>query len=176
MAHIYLAMVDTPGLFACLIRRYLKQKYVHVVIGMDAQMREAYSYGRRNPHIPFFAGFEKEDRREILRAFPTADYMVCELECSVEQKENIQARLRQDYRWRFRSHYALLGLPFLVAGVPFYQDRHYTCSSYIAAVLSANQIEIAPKHFSLVTPKDFYLYPDKKIIFEGSLAQLVWAG
>lgn len=173
MEHIYFAMVDTPGLFACLIRRFLKQKYIHVVIAMDVWLNEAYSYGRRNPRIPFFAGFEREDKNRILQAFPTADYMVCELECSAKQKEKIRQRLRADYRKRLHRHYAVLGLPFIVCGIPFYQKNHYTCSSYIARLLRENQIEISPKHFSLVTPKDFYLYPGKKIVFEGRLAEFV---
>ena len=52
MAHIYLAFVDTPGFFASLIRLYIKQRYIHVVISMDAGLEEAYSVGRRNPFIP----------------------------------------------------------------------------------------------------------------------------
>ncbi len=173
MEHIYIAMVNTPGLFAAVIRRFIRQKYIHVVIGMDAELKEAYSFGRRNPRIPLFAGFEREDKRKILRAFPTAEYMVCELECSREQKEGIQERLREDYRKRFRLHYAVAGLPFLVAGRPFYLKNQYTCSSYIARILQENQIRISGKHFSLVTPKDFYLYPEKKVIFEGRLAEFV---
>lgn len=175
MEHIYIAMVDTPGLFAAVIRGYLRQKYIHVVIGMDAGLREAYSFGRRHPRVPLFAGFEREDKRKILRAFPTADYMVCELDCSREQKGEIRKRLRQDYRRRFRTHYAVPGLPFLAAGRPFYLKDQYTCSSYIARLLQENQIRIARKHFSLVTPKDFYLYPDKRVIFEGSLQEFVRA-
>lgn len=173
MEHIYIAMVDTPGLFAYLIRRFLKQKYIHVVISMDARLDEAYSYGRRNPRIPFFAGFEREDKNRILQAFPTADYMVCELECSTAQKEKIRERLREDYRKRLHRHYAVLGLPFIVCGIPFYQKNHYTCSSYIAKLLGDNQIEISPKHFSLVTPKDFYFYSNKRTVFEGRLAEFV---
>lgn len=173
MEHIYLAMVDTPGLFAYIIRRFLRQKYIHVVIAMDAQLEEAYSFGRRNPQIPFFAGFEREDKYRILQAFPTADYMICELECSAQQKEGIRRQLRSDYKQRLRHHYAVLGLLFVACGVPFYQKNHYTCSSYIARLLCENHIEISPKHFSLVTPKDFYLYPDKKTVFEGRLAEFV---
>ena len=45
--------------------------------------------------------------------------------------------------------------------------------SYIAKVLESNGICIADKHFSLVTPKDFYLYPKKETIFEGKLGELV---
>lgn len=173
MEHIYLAMVDTPGIFAYIIRRFLGQKYIHVVVSMDARLEEAYSFGRRNPRLPFFAGFEREDKNKILRAFPTADYMVCELECSVQQKEKIRERLREDYKQRLRYHYAVLGLVFIACGVPFYQKNHYTCSSYIARLLCENHIVISPKHFSLVTPKDFYFYPNKKTVFEGRLAEFV---
>ena len=173
MEHIYLAMVDTPGIFAYIIRRFLRQKYIHVVISMDAGLEEAYSFGRRNPRIPIFAGFEREDKYRILKAFPNADYLVCELECSAEQKKNIRKRLREDYKQRLRHHYAVLGLVFIACGIPFYRKNHYTCSSYIARLLYENNINISSKHFSLVTPKDFYLYPNKKTVFEGRLAEFV---
>ena len=87
MAQIYIAFVDTPGFFAGMIRQVIKQKYIHVVLSMDAELEEAYSVGRRNPAVPLFAGFEKEDKRKILTVFPTADYMVCSIECSLAQKE-----------------------------------------------------------------------------------------
>lgn len=173
MEHIYIALVDTPGLFAALIRRFLRQKYIHVVISMDERLEEAYSFGRRNPRIPFFAGFEREDKHKILQAFPTADYMVCELTCRKEQKERIHAQLRKDYIRRHHYHYAVPGLPFIIFGIPFYYKNQYTCSSYIAKLLQENDILISKKHFSLVTPKDFYLYPDKKVVYEGSLAAFV---
>ena len=93
MAHIYIALVDTPGIFASLIRHYLGQKYVHVVLSLDEQLSEAYSFGRRNPYIPLIAGFEREWSRQIGGAFPTAEYRICELDCTMEQKEAIRERL-----------------------------------------------------------------------------------
>lgn len=176
MEYIYIAMVDTPGIFAAVIRRFIRQNYIHVVIGMDAGLEEAYSFGRRNPRVPWFAGFEREDKRKILRAFPTAKYRVCELECSREQKEGIRERLRKDYRRRFRYHYAVPGLPFIALGRPFYIRNQYTCSSYIARLLEEHRIRISGKHFSLVTPKDFYQYPYKRVVYEGSLAGFADAG
>lgn len=173
MAHIYIALVDTPGIFAYLIRKFLRQKYIHVVLSMDRHMEEAYSFGRRNPFIPFFAGFEREEKERIARAFPTAEYMVCELECSPEQKEGVWRQLREDYRRRLHYHYAVFGLPFILYSIPFYQKNHYTCSSYIARILQENGIMVSKKHFSLVTPKDFYIYPDKKKIYEGKLTEFI---
>ncbi len=175
MEHIYIALVDTPGIFAAVIRRFLRQRYIHVVIGLDAGLEEAYSFGRRNPAVPWFAGFERERKEKILRAFPTAAYRICELECSSKQKEGILRRLRQDYQKRYHYHYAVPGLPFLVLGRSFYLKNQYTCSSYIARLLEEQGIKICGKHFSLVTPKDFYQYAYKKVVYEGSLAGFIGA-
>lgn len=172
MAHMYIALVDTPGFFAALIRRFLRQRYIHVVIAQDAELTEAYSVGRRDPAVPVFAGFEKEDRERILRAFPAAYYRVCELGCTEAQKKGVMRRLQEDYQRRFHIHYAVLGLPFILMNVPFFIRDQYTCSSYIARVLQENGIQIAEKHFSLVTPRDFYEYGKLRVIFEGKLSEM----
>ena len=173
MAHIYIALVDTPGFFAALIRRFLKQRYIHVVLGFDAKLEDAYSVGRRNPAIPMFAGFERECKDKILEAFPTAFYRICELECTDVQKKALWEKMQEDYRKRFRIHYAVCGLPFILMNIPFYIYHQYTCSSYIASVLEENGIWHFKKHFSLVTPKDFYTGQNMRVVFEGELAQIV---
>lgn len=173
MAQLYIAFVDTPGLFAGIIRRVLKQKYIHVALALDPRLEEAYSIGRRHPSVPLIAGFEKEDKRKILKAFPDADYMICSLECTAKQKEYVEERLQEAMRKRFRYHYTILGLPFLLMNIPFYQKNHYTCSSYTARLLEEAGICSWEKHFSLVTPKDFLEYREKQKIFEGSLRELV---
>lgn len=38
MTEIYIAFVDTPGIFASIIRRVIKQKYIHVAIGLDENL------------------------------------------------------------------------------------------------------------------------------------------
>lgn len=175
MAHIYIAFVDTPGIFAALIRKFLKQRYVHVVISGDAMLEEAYSVGRRNPAVPFFAGFEKEEKDKILHRFPTAAYRICKLDCTLEQKQKIMKRLHTDYDKRFHIHYAVCSLPFLVMGIPFYLKNQYTCSSYIAKLLQENGIPISKKHFSVVTPKDFFAYREMNVVFEGPLSEIAAA-
>lgn len=172
MAHIYIAFADTPGLFAALIRRFLKQRYIHVVIAADAMLSEAYSVGRRNPAIPFFSGFEREDKNKILHTFPGAFYRICELSCTAKQKQEIMERLHMDWRKRFHIHYAIIGLPLIVMGIPFCLKNKYTCSSYIAKLLQENGIVISGKHFSLVTPKDFLEYKQMRVIFEGALSEI----
>ena len=169
MAQIYIAFADTPGLFAWMIRKVLKQKYIHEVLSLDPDLEEAYSVGRRHPSIPLIAGFEREDTAKVLRAFPEADYNECSIESTREQKRYIERELKEAMRRRFQYHYAVIGLPFILLNRPFYQKNHYTCSSYIARLLQDAGIVNWEKHFSLVTPKDFYEYEKKETIFEGSL-------
>jgi len=71
MTEIYIAFVDTPGIFASIIRRVIKQKYIHVAIGLDENLDEAYSIGRRHPSIPLIAGFEKEEKKTEQRRTKT---------------------------------------------------------------------------------------------------------
>lgn len=172
MEKLYIGLVDTPGFFAGIIRRVIKQDYIHVVIGMDENLDECYSVGRRHPSIPIISGFEREEKDKILRAFPTARYMIYSINCTKEQKEKIQRNLRRCYRNRFHYHYCVIGLPFILFQKEFYQERHYTCSSFVARLLENNGIRLFDKHFSLVTPKDFYELEEKEIIYEGRLADI----
>ena len=176
MAEIYIAFVDTPGFFAGIIRSVIRQKYIHVALSLDPYLEETYSIGRRHPSVPLIAGFEKEDKYKILRAFPDADYMVCSVRCTSEQKEYIEQQLDKAMEQRFHYHYAVIGLPFILMNIPFYQKNHYTCSSYLARLLEEAGVCKWDKHFSLVTPKDFYEYEGKKKIFEGSLYEFTVRG
>ena len=173
MEKIYFALVDTPGLFASIIRKTIGISYVHVAIGLDPALRWGYSIGRRHPSVPIIAGFEQEQLPAIHRAFPTARYKIVSLECTAWQKAAIAAQLEECYNSRFKYHYCVLGLPFLLMNIPFFQKRHYTCSSFVARLLSENGIELFDKHFSLVTPRDFYELPQTRLVYEGSLADFL---
>ena len=169
---VYIGLVDTPGFFAYLIRCFIGIPYVHTVISMDSRLEEAYSIGRRNPAIPLFAGFEKEDKGNIVKVFPDARYQVFCVPCSAGQREQIGLKLLECYENRFSYHYCVLGLPFLLLGRHFYQKNHYTCSSFIANLLEENGIRLFDKHFSLVTPRDFHDLEGKEVLFEGKLRLL----
>lgn len=171
MAEVYIALVDTPGLFASIIKKVIGIDYCHVVLALDEAFEQAYSVNRRNPAIPYFAGFVREDSEKILRKFPAASYRIIRLPCSIEQKEKIQEELEACYEMRWRIHYCLVGLPFLMLNRPFHQKNHYTCSSFLAKLLDEQAISLFDKHFSLVTPRDFYELTQFEQIYEGSFSK-----
>ena len=69
-------------------------------------------------------------------------------------------------------HYAILGLFFLLLNRPFHQKNHFTCSSYLARLLDKYQVLQFEKHFSLVTPKDFYELKEVQVVYEGTIGNL----
>lgn len=173
MAELYIALVSTPGLFASIIRRVIKGEYIHVVLSLDSSMDEAYSVGRRNPFVPVLAGFVREDLRRIARKYPMAQYKIMRLACTEEQRENVELLLRRYYECRRMIHYSIIGLPFILFKKPFYQKRRYTCSSFTARVLEEKGVYFFGKHFSLVTPFDFYDLENAVTIFEGNIMELL---
>jgi len=173
MEKLYFALVDTPGFFAGIIRKVIKQDYVHVAMSMDAELTQAFSIGRRNPAVPFFAGFTQEHSEQVLRKFPNAKYRIISVTCTEEQKEQIHCTLLECLNQKFQYHYCILGLPFILLKIPFYQYNHYTCSSFAAKVLTEAGILSFDKHFSLVTPRDFYELENAEVVYEGSLREHV---
>ncbi len=170
---IYIALVDTTGIFASLLHIYLSQKYIHVVLSMDECFDEAYSFGRRNPSIPFFSGFERERKEEILKAFPEASYQIFEIACSKEQKQAIFKTLKRDYKRRKHLHYAVIGLPLIAIHRPFRMKSRFTCSAYIAKLLIDSDVLRFEKHYSIVTPRDFAERLGDNSIYEGKLSDFI---
>ncbi len=166
---LYLVLVSTPGIFATLIRLFTRHKYIHIVLGMDEELKYAYSFGRRNPKVPILSGFEHEEMDKVVEHFPKALCMVSEITCTKEQKKNVWKRIKYYEKNAKRYHYTVLGLPFLVMGKPFHQKRRYACSQFVARTLEDYGIRKFDKHYSLVTPKDFYDMPDKKILYVGTI-------
>ncbi len=173
MEKIYIALVDTPGFFADIIRKVTKITYCHVALSFDAQLREVYSVGRRKPSVPFFAGVIRENTEEILHVFPDAKYRITRLDCTKEQKELLRKKMEECYAHRFQYHYCVIGLPFILLHKPFYQKNYYTCSSFLARMLMEQRILMFAKHFSLVTPRDFLELEQTELMFEGKLVDFL---
>lgn len=166
---LFLILMGTPGIFATLIRWFTKLKYIHVAVGMDEDLKHCYSFGRRDPRIPIISGFEREEMDKVLKKFPKAICMVAEVEVTKEQKEKMWDRIRYYDANRKRYKYCVLGLPFIVLNIPFHQKRRYACSQFLARAFEDFNIKKFNKHFSLVTPKDFYEMEEKRVLYVGTI-------
>lgn len=163
----------TTGIFASIIKRYTKTEYIHILLGLDKNLRYCYSYGRRYPAIPVISGFEHEELDKVVKVFPKAIIRVTEITCTPSQKQAIETRIAYYYKRRFKYHYCILGLPFLLINKPFHQKRHYTCSQFVGKMLIDHDVMKIDKHYTLLTPKDFEMMPDQNITYEGTVKDFI---
>lgn len=166
---LYLVLIGTPGIFATIIKMVTRIKYIHIVLGMDEDLKDCYSFGRRNPKVPILSGFEKEEMHKVIEKFPKALCMVTEIKCTKEQKEKVWGRIRYYEANAKRYHYTILGLPWMLFNKPFHQKRRYACSQFVARTLEDYGIRKFDKHWSIMTPRDFYEMEDKKILYVGTI-------
>src|SRR5574344_1492173 len=128
---LYLVLIGTPGIFATIIKAVTRTKYIHIVLGMDEDLNQCYSFGRRNPKIPILSGCEQEKMDKDIEKYPRALCMVTEIECTPKQKEDIWGRIHYYEANAKRYHYTVLGLPFMLINKPFHQKRRYACSQFV---------------------------------------------
>ena len=146
-------------------KNYILPWWIHLDFLRKLSEKHVYSVGRRNPAVTFFAGFIKEDTQKIAKVFPTAKYKIIAIDCTLEQKQMLQAKMEACYPKRFQYHYCIIGLPFILLKKPFYQKNHYTCSSFLARCLQEVGLDLFEKHFSLVTPRDFYVLVNTDFLY-----------
>ena len=65
MEKLYIGLVDTPGLFAWMIRKAIRQDYIHVVLGMDGVLQRGKKISFDTASGGFRAGRKGENHTGI---------------------------------------------------------------------------------------------------------------
>lgn len=169
---VYVVLTDTGTWLSRLIGCYTGQQLNHASLAFDEQLREVYSFGRKNPANPFMAGFVRENmhgdwflrRREV----PCAIYR-----CAVSGTElrRIRHYVRQLDNRRDELTYNLLGLLFVAAGIRFERRNAFFCSQFVAEALASGGVRVTDKPPCLTTPQDLASSARLRPVFRGTLRQ-----
>lgn len=135
-----------------MIRWYTKAPLNHASIAFDPQLKEVYSFGRKNPQNPFIGGFVKEDMQGPL--FKNATIVVYQCTVSQIQFKKIRSIVGQ---FEVESHlytYNLFGLLGVMLNIPIKRRNAYFCSQFVASVFEAANVQLVEKRAELTTPAD----------------------
>jgi hypothetical protein len=169
---LYVLLTDTGTVLTKIIKLYTKKPHNHASIVIDEHFNKVYSFGRRNPRNPFFAGFVEEDiRGGIFRKADCAIYCITITEKQFQTvigKINEMEENRDDYR------YNLIGLIAVMLNKEFDRKNAYFCSHFVATILKESGIDIkSQKPLSLVTPDDIKESASLELIYEGKLSSYI---
>lgn len=149
---IYILLTDTGTLFTRLIKLYTKSPLNHASLALDINLKELYSFGRKNPHNPFNGGFVQENIKN--HPFKRA---TCEVySCLISEKE--YRRLTESIKKLKNNEkdykYNLLGLFGIILNREVKRKNAYFCSQFVTALLYKNGIKLTDKSPGLTTPQD----------------------
>ncbi|SER44255.1 hypothetical protein SAMN04487944_104137 [Gracilibacillus ureilyticus] len=170
MCYVYIMLSDTGTLFTTMIKKYTKAPYNHASISFDPQLREMYSFGRKNPKNPLNGGFVKEDIWSgTFSRYPDTTCVIYKLKVSERQMSKMKRVLHVFIKNNDKFLYNILGVFGVSIKEPIEFSNSYFCSQFVAEILHRSGIKLWDKLPAMVTPDDFRNSGDLELIYEGRL-------
>jgi hypothetical protein len=169
---VYVLLTDTGTVLGKIIKLYTRKPHNHASIVIDDQFNKVYSFGRRNPRNPFFAGFVEENIRGGL--FRKADCAIYCITITEKQFQIMNSKLRDMEENKENYRYNLIGLIAVALNLEMTRKNAFFCSHFVAAILEESGVDIQnQKPLSLVTPHDIKESASLELVFEGKLSAFI---
>ena len=150
---VYIIMSYTGSIFSKFLRIVLKNKFVHVSIGLDKQLQNVYSFGRKRPRTMFPGGFVKEDINKISHI--------------------LKREIRKFTENEKKYGYNIFGLIPLNFNIRFERKNHFVCSQFVGRILQEAGIYNQDKNYSLIKPNDISKIYGLNKVYEGKMTYLI---
>jgi hypothetical protein len=171
---IFIAVTQTGTILSRIVKWVTRDKYNHVSISLSEELLDLYSFGRKHPYNPFWAGFVKESPTGgTFGRFYKTDAVILEREVDALVYDEIKLELERMYENRNRYKYNFLGLFAGFFGKNVRMKNRYYCSEFVQYILAKHNIGLRLGKKELVCPNDFVHLPESRIIYEGKLREYV---
>ena len=170
MKNIYIVLSQTGTLFSRAIKWHTKDPYNHASISFDESLEEMYSFGRKRRYNPIDTGLIQENfDRGIFPYFPNARCCVLEIPVTEKEYEVMYSAVQEFYSNKDNYRYNLMGVLSYTVGLGLDRKDHFFCSQFVAYIIS--NAGCWTSNPSLTKPMDFLSIPNRKIVFEGNIAE-----
>ncbi|MHA0857179.1 hypothetical protein [Paenibacillus sp. CMAA1364] len=168
---VYVLLTDTGTLLTKTIKWFTKDPLNHASIAFDRELTQVYSFGRKNPSNPFFAGFVKEDMNGDF--FRDATCAVYSCKVTAQEYDNIRNQILHMELNHDQYKYNLIGMFGLLLNIQIKRDKTYFCSQFVATVFETSGVRLVNKCSSFATPGDFVHTSQLELIYAGDLRPYV---
>lgn len=166
MKKIYIVLTHTGTTLSSIIKYYTKEKYSHVSIALDPELKELYSFGRLNPYNPYKAGFIHEElNKGTFARFRNTVGAVYSLEVTDEQYEEISSLIEQMKENKEKYKFNIIGLFLVSINKKYEREDKFYCAEFVKYVLETSlDRKLLPE---IVKPMDFLELGNMHLIYEG---------
>lgn len=171
MKKIYLLLAQADTIISEAIRFVTKKPYNHAAIGIDDSLTYFWSFGRKIRYFPVIGGFIREKLNEgLYRHHPKTRCMICSLEVTDEEYDEVCATIRHYVRHRNEYRYNFAGLFGGLIQRPYYWKKRHTCSEFVATVIQECGIHRFKTPLPLTQADELLKIPGLKPLFEGLMS------
>lgn len=161
---LYIVISQTGTLLSRILKLVTGAEYNHASIGVSADLKKLYSFGRRHPYNPFWGGFVMESPcRGTFKRFSNTKVVVIAVEIQEEQYIEICKYLMQMYRHREIYHYNYMGLFLAAFHIRRQKKNCYYCSEFVKEVLLKGRVRGADQLLAIVKPIHFLTIPHRQL-------------
>lgn len=172
MKNIYIMLSYTGTAPSKIIKLFSREKYSHVSIALDSELREMYSFARKKVNNPFIGGFIKEDIGDgIYKKFQNTKCYIYSIEVTEEQYDIVRNIIKEFEIKKQDLHYNMLGLLGVMVNIPINRTNHYFCSQFVSEVLIRSGVLSFHVPPALVQPAHFYSIGNKNVVYKGLLSE-----
>lgn len=168
MKEVFIVLTHTGTTLSSIVKYYTKEKYSHVSIGLDSELKQLYSFGRINPYNPYKAGFIQEDlNKGTFARFRDTIGAVYSLKIEDEQYEAIKDTIEYMDKNKYKYKFNIIGLFLVSINKKYKRDNTFYCAEFVKYVLeTSSSKELLPE---IVKPMDFLRLHNIELVYEGLL-------
>ncbi|KGX83520.1 hypothetical protein [Pontibacillus marinus] len=170
MRPIYIVLTNTGTFLNKAIKSVTNAPYNHASIALDENLELLYSFGRKQPDNPFWAGFVREDFvKGTYSWYPNSTCAILRLYISEREYEKLVRLIHVFEKNHFNYQYNFIGLLGVPIKYPVEVKASYFCSQFVSEILKRSGCSLFAKPSSLVTPDDFRYHNKLEITYEGKI-------
>lgn len=166
MKKIYIVLTYTGTVLANIVKFYTREKYSHVSIGLDPELKELYSFGRLNPYNPYKGGFIHEGiNKGTFKRFRNTIGAVYSLEIEDKQYENIVKTIERVRSNKEKYKFNIIGLFFVSINKKYKRENSFYCAEFVKYLVEQSfGKKLLPE---IVKPMDFLELDNLELVYEG---------
>lgn len=170
MKSIYIVLTNTGTFLNRAIKTVTNAPYNHASIALDENLKLLYSFGRKQPDNPFWAGFVREDFvRGTYSWYPESTCAILRLHISDREYEKLTRLINVFEKNHLNYQYNFIGLLGVPVKYPIEVKASYFCSQFVSEILKRCGSSLFDKPSSLVTPDDFRYHNRLELMYEGEI-------
>lgn len=170
MKKIYIVLTYTGTILSKLVKMYTRREFSHVSIALDEDLKEMYSFGRRNAYNPFVAGFVHEGLdRGTFRRFKKTKTRIYSMQIPDEKYDKVVEIIKGIREHKNDYDFNIIGLFAVAVNLKFRREKSFYCAEFVKYVLE--QSKVVQNLPDLIKPEDFKNMKGLNVEYSGILRE-----